>query len=320
MHRVLLALSFVAVLAVGRAPAAEQHRYLPDDTEIVVSLNFKQVVNSKVFKDTLLGPVKDLLKSDDVRPWLEQIGLDPLNDLHRVLIASPGSTEIDRGLIIVQGVFDPAKFKANADDLAKTGVKRHQIVDGAGGMQGIYEFPLTGQQFPWFVCVPAKDTVLISPGKDYIVDALKRNPLKNPAGLKNKNFQDVLDKVDDKQSVYVAATAEALGRLGLPDGVTKELFQKLDGLAGGFKLEESLDIEFVLGCRNVDDARSLHRTINTLHTQGLLVLGLLANQDPGVETALDVLKAVRFATKDRTVTLKGRIDADIIQGWLKGGQ
>ncbi len=319
-----LAALTTVLLAISPARAAELHRYLPADTELVISLNLKQILGTKLVKNHALEPLKALLAdSPEATAALKELGLDPLSQIHRILIASPGSKEPDRGLVIIQGEFDPVKFKDKGAALLRQQpnvVKVHKITDAQGAEESIFELALLGQNFPWFIAVPGKDAILLSPGKDYIVDALKRNPIKNPLALKSKEFQSLLENLDDKQSVYLAATAGALGRLGLPESVAGDLLNKMDGLAGGIRLEDDLHLEIIIGAKTVAEARSLRQTVDTLHTQGLLILGLLAAQDPGVGTAVDILKSMRFIQKDKTVTVKARLEADLIQSWLNAGK
>lgn len=305
-------LALFALLVTVPVSAAEPHRYLPDDTELLVSVSIKQLLATKLLKDQITDALKDALaNSDEAKEFLKELGFDPFRDLHNVLVASPGSVEADRGLIIVQGEFDVAKFKAKGAALEKNKtVKVHTVAE-----QTIYEFTLLDQQNPWFLCVPAKDAVLISAGKDYIVDAIKRNPLKNPVALKSKTFAELLEKVDDKQSLYLAGTADALGRSGLGT-LIKDYVQKADSLAGGIKLDDDLQLEIVIGAKTLADAKALTKSINDLSTQGLLILGLLATQQEELRPAVDVLKSVRCVQKEKVVALKARVEAELLQQLL----
>jgi hypothetical protein len=317
----LLAVSFLVPVS---SNAAELHRYLPDDTELVVAINFKQILGTKLAKDNAVEHIKGLIaSSEEATAVLKDLGLDPLQHVHRVLVASPGSKEVDRGLIIIQGEFDPAKFRTKGADLLKNQpdfIKSQEIADGLGGKHLIYELRPTGQEFPWFVCIPARDAILLSPGKDYIVDALRKNPIKNPLALKDRPFQDLLQKVDDKQSLYLAGTATALDRMGLPAGFTQDFLKQMDGIAGGIKLDDDLYVELVMGAKTLADARSMQKSINDLHTQGLLILGLLAGQDENLSSLLDVAKTLRVLQKEKAVTLKARVDAELLEILLSAGQ
>ena len=59
--------------------------------------------------------------------------VDSLRDLHRVIIATPGSTDTDRGLIIAHGTFDEARIQKKADETAKDDpdvLKVHKVALG----------------------------------------------------------------------------------------------------------------------------------------------------------------------------------------------
>jgi uncharacterized protein (UPF0371 family) len=133
----------------------------------------------------------------------------------------------------------------------------------------------------------------------------------------SKTFQELLEKVDDKQSLYLAGTAEALGRSGLGT-LVKDYVQKADGLAGGLKLDDDLQLEIVVGAKTLADAKSMAKSVNDLHTQGLLILGLLATQQEELRSAVDVLKSLRCVQKEKAVTIKARVDADLLRQLVPG--
>src|SRR5689334_2673276 len=101
--------SWVLIVAalVGPVRAAEIDKLLPADTEVVITVNVKQILGSALLKkaglDQWKGALKELPQVGDI---LEELGFDPFTDLDRVTIASPGGSEQDRGLIIARGNFD----------------------------------------------------------------------------------------------------------------------------------------------------------------------------------------------------------------------
>src|SRR5262249_47295568 len=102
----------VAALA-APARAADLDPYLPADTEVVVTVNVRQLLGSELLKKLGLDKAKEALKDlDQVKTVLDELGFDPFKDLDRLTVAGPGGTEQDRGLIIARGRFDPDKFKA----------------------------------------------------------------------------------------------------------------------------------------------------------------------------------------------------------------
>src|SRR5438105_4660189 len=96
-----------AALAAAPARAGEVDKYLPEDTEVLVSVNVRQIVDSDLFKKYALEQARAALKDqEDVQDVLKELGLDPFKDLDRVLVAKPSGGEQDRGLVIAYGRFD----------------------------------------------------------------------------------------------------------------------------------------------------------------------------------------------------------------------
>ena len=196
--------------------------------------------------------MRELLKQiDEVGTTLKDLDFDPFTDLENITVAGPNSNEPDRFLVIVHGKYKLEKFTAKGDEVAKSMddvLKLHKVADGAGGQAIVYEVRIPDQDQPLFVALPNATTMLVSPGKDYVADALKRSKAKAPVTLKNKNFQALLAKMDPKQTLALAAVGEALAK-SLGDGPHKDALAKIDALGGGVTLADDLKLELVVGAR-----------------------------------------------------------------------
>src|SRR5947209_5808966 len=107
----------LALLVPAGARAAELDSFLPPDTESYLSINVRQILDSPLIKKNALGHLREALKgTDEVNEILKDLGFDPFRDLDRIIVASPTSTDTDRGLVIVHGTFDVKKFQARAAD------------------------------------------------------------------------------------------------------------------------------------------------------------------------------------------------------------
>ncbi len=73
----------LALLELGQpAIGAEIDKYLPNDTESVVTINVRQTLNSRLFKQHALEHLKRKLKnSDEVQKLLQELNFDPLGDV-----------------------------------------------------------------------------------------------------------------------------------------------------------------------------------------------------------------------------------------------
>jgi hypothetical protein len=198
--------AILVCLPVARAAAPEQ--LLPADSEIVVTINVKQILDTPLVKKHVIAAAKEALKSaDEANQILEELGFDPFTDIDRITVAGPGGAEQDRGLVIARGRFDVDKFKARAEKAAQDEPDHLKIRKAAGGI--IYEVSPPGESKSFFVALLNKRTLIASPGKDYIVEAMKKEAAKDKPAIKDKDFQAVLDRLDGKQSLAFAANSAA---------------------------------------------------------------------------------------------------------------
>jgi len=309
-----------ALLAALPARAGEVDRYLPDDAEMVLSVNVRRILDSDFFKRNVEPQARDALKGlDEAEDVLKDLGFDPFTDVDRVIAARPAGVDQDRGLVIVHGRFDLDKFRAKAEQAAKDEpdvLKIHKVNDGEGAKFQIYEVSPTDQADPVFVALPDGSTLLASPGKDYVVDALRKQNLKEKPALKNKDMQALLEHMDDKLAVSVAVVGDAL-REGAPDEV-KELFEKIDAIGGGVSVGEEIKIEIVVSAKDGDDAKDLGEAAKDYLKQGRLMLAALAfAQSNQIDALLDVVNGVRVSVKDKTVMFKASVSSDVIDDALK---
>jgi hypothetical protein len=310
-------LSGFLLLALTAAPsrAADLDKYLPADTETIMTFNVKQLLDSAVVKKFgVLEQAKEALKNmDEVGEVLKDLGFDPFKDLDQIIVAGPGGNEKDKGLIIVHGKFDVDKFKKKAEEAAKDHadtIKVHK-----SGANQIYEVKVPGDQdVTLFVTLASKDTILASPGKDYVVDALKLEGKKENAGLKNKQIQGLIEKMDTKQTLSIAMIGEAFAKAELPDELkaAKATLAKIDAVSGGITVSDEVALDIGITTKTADDAKEMSKSINDGLNQILVVMGLAVGNEPGLASVMDFLKTIKAVPKDKSVFIKARIDADAI--------
>lgn len=317
----------LAILALATAArAGELSWYLPADSEIVVNINVRQALDSPLIKKQALEMAREALdKNEMVKEVLADLGFDPLKDLDRVIVAGPGGKETDRGLVILQGRFDLDKFKAKAADVVKTQgdiLKTHKVANPKARDPFVI-WEVNSPDAPEanvFVALPDKETMLVSPGKDYVVDALKKDKTEKVA-LKNKEFQALLEKLDDRQTVSIAGEAEAV-RKGLPEGIGELIggLDKFTAFAGALTLSEDVKVELALSSRTGADARVLRDKVDQMVKLGLAALAVLGQDkdaNPAIELALDFVKGIKVTAKEKTVIIKARLASDAIEDAVK---
>jgi hypothetical protein len=313
-----LALGLVCLSLLGAAPrarAAEFEKHLPEDTQTVAGINVRQILDSSLVKKYGLDKIKEALKSEDeVQKILKDLGFDPLKDLDSVVIAAPGGNEPDKGLIIVRGHFDLAKFQAKAEDIAKKNGDTLQI-EKAGG-KTIYKVVLQEQTF--YASFAGPDAMLAAPAKDYLLKALERSNGKAPA-LKSKELQALLAKVDTKRSVWMAVAGSAFPKeLPIDNEKLKKSLDSIESVTGGINVADEVKLEFQIATKDAAGAKDLVQTIKGALAQAKGFLALAGGDQ--LAPLVDVLGTAKATAEDKTVTVVAVISADVIEKLSKLAQ
>src|SRR5262249_38695421 len=159
--------------------------------ESVMAVNLRQIIDSPLVKKLGLDHAKQALKDQtDIQKGLDDLGFNVFTDVDSLLVAGCGATaaDKDRVLMIVHGKFARPKFEAKAAEVAekkKDVVKIHKVT---GSDTKLYEVTPEGSPQAFFVAFANKTTVVASPGKDYVLDALDKEAGKRKTELKNKDL------------------------------------------------------------------------------------------------------------------------------------
>jgi hypothetical protein len=314
--------ALLAAPAVPAGPRPSELDWLPADTEMVFTINVRQLVDSPLFKKHALAHVRSALKEhEQLRDVLEDLGFDPLKDLDRITAGSPGGKARDRGLLIARGRFDVARFRKKAEEAARDhpDVLKVQKVRAPGGALTVWEVTLPTRDESIYVALADRTTLLASPGKDYVVEALKAARLARRGVLKNKNFQALLEKMDSKQSVSVAVLGKALAR-GLDSDiipkVVKDTVAQIEAIGGGITFAEDIRLEVAVTADSPADARALRERADRGLKTALAALALLSGDSGELGALLEFLKTVRVTSRGKVVLFKARLSADAIEDAL----
>ena len=322
----VLGLSLAVILMAGPARAADIDKYLPADTEVLVTINVRQILGSALVKKIGLDHLREAMKSqEEVSTIFKELGLDPLKDIDKILAAGPASGEQDKGLFIVHGRFDLAKFKARAEKAAKDNKDVFKIVkikDGQGGEYTVYQFPMPNPQGPdvtLFASFAGKTTLLAAASKDYLIDALKVKDATKVA-LKSKGFQELLTKINDQQSLSMATVGDALTKGPLADLPVKDVLAKITAIAGGVTLTDSIKMEFSASTKEAADAKMLKEKLSDGINTGLALLALAAMNQKELAPVLEFIKSVKATSRDKVLTIKGEVSAETLNKLLPKDQ
>jgi hypothetical protein len=320
-HRLLGAavLGLAAVLVGAPARAAEIDKLLPNDTETVLTINVKQIFDSALVKKVGLDKAKQALKDQsEVQKILDDLGFDPFKDVDTITIAGAGGTETDKGLVIIRGKFDMAKFQKKAEEAAKENKDKltiTEVADGLGGKTKLYEVDASdagGQKV--FLTFAGKGVMVGSPGKDYVLDAIDKEAGKKKTALKNKELSALLGKVDGKASIWTTILGSTLEKSPLANQEeAKEIINKLENAVFAITFDKDVKLELIANAKSTDDAKKLEEMISDGLNQAVGILALLTNQQKDLKPLLKVVKDIKPSVKDKAVSLESTIPGDLIE-------
>src|SRR5262245_54147340 len=156
------------------------------------------------------------------------MGLDPLKDIDRVVIAGSGKDQNDiKGLIIVRGKFDPEKLYRTAEAETKRNPDQFALVKDGRDVMFKWQ-PDNGN--PVYATVVDDKTVIFGTDKKLIVNALAAaNADKKPAV--DKKLAALITRMDDKATIWAAAVINGrLDNARLPGNQAQNLQAQIPNL------------------------------------------------------------------------------------------
>jgi hypothetical protein len=305
----------VLVLAVP-ARAAEVDPYLPGDTEVVFVVNAKQLLDSSLVKKHFLQEMQAMIKSNaEVTNILNSLGFDPFKDLTSLTAAMSMVGNDAKGLLITHGNFDKAKFEAKAEEVAKDKSDILKVV--REGDRKVYEIKHDPGEKPHYVGLANATTIVVSPDKQYVLDALAKGDGKKQPTVK-KPVQDLIEKVDGKQSVWFTATANAFLRGDLSgDERAKKNLEKMDSITAGLTIDKGVKVDFAIVTKSATNAKELAEEIKEGLSQAKGLLALMSDQYKKITPLVDIVGKLQVNTQGSTISLASEVSEEIIEKGLK---
>jgi hypothetical protein len=306
------------LLLAGPLRGAAIDPYLPDDTEAVLSVNVEQFLGSGLVKKYLLEQLKQTLAANrDIEKILQDLGFDPLGDLHRVVYAQ-GSAGTGKDLLIVNARLDVARIQTQAGAALKQhpdALRFHKVPDGQGGFYGIYEVlklpenrVLRLADQPLFIALLDRTTVVASREKEPLIEALHKRAGRGKTQLKHPDLQALLAQVGGEQTIWLAARGDVLGKPGLFGRLGLETFApKIEGIQGGIRVGADVRVEVLVSGRTVSAARELQQAGDDALSQARKVLAMLAEDQKLFVPLRDFLTSVQVRRDEKTLRASGRL-------------
>jgi hypothetical protein len=321
LSRIGLGAALAVALAVTSVRAAEADKLIPADAEFVAAINVKQILESDIIKKYALEQMKQTLQGNDAQKMLTQLGLDPLKDIDKVVLAGSGKDQTDaKFLAIVHGTFDPEKlYKAAEAQTRKDADKFSLIKDGKDVM---FKFqPDNGN--PVYGTVVDEKTVIAASEKKLITEALATSGAAKKPAL-SRELSGLITRMDDKASLWmVGVTKGKLDNVRLPGGgggnpQLADQIAKMDTLSIVLRVTTDVALEANLGMKDAQSADDFGQSIAELLDTAKGALPFLAAQNPQLKPLVDASKTLKSSVKDRSVVVTAKLPGAAIGELLRG--
>jgi hypothetical protein len=294
--------------------------YLPNDSEYVVTVNLRKILDSALVKDHV-ALAKLVLQNNEHYKTFVPAGFDPFKDLDTFTSAGPITTDKDKGLVIVTGKFEVAKFHKHAEELAKK--KEGLIKVTKLGNHKLWEITPKGEdESKGYMLLLDKNTLLVSGSKDYLNEAVAKAAGQKKAELK-KEMAALLKKADKKQVVSVAVLTSPIAKVlenneNIPNvEQAKGLLDKLNGITAGVTLGDEVKIEVGVGTKDKETAKEMSKKANQALLGAPLAIGFLLGQNEQLAPFVDVVKELINATKVKSSEAVLNVKVTLTKDFLK---
>jgi hypothetical protein len=302
------------VMAHG-AVAADLESGLPKDTDLVISLNVRQILESPVIKAHASDLIRTTLSSNkEVDEAIKALGLDPLADFNRVSVGiNLDNFNNPRALVLIDGKFDANKIARLMDDLIKKDPKKFGAEKASG--RTIYRLGVGNQNV--FAATLEGKTIVLGTAREYVVRASDAAKGARKPEIR-KELADLLARADPKASIYLAGYVKGrLGAVPLPDADLKKMIEQVETITGEVRLGKDLQAVVTLTTANAKVAKEVQTLAESAISLYRLQLKLALSDQPELRPLVDLASSIKAVQKDRQIVITGNLAGDAIEKLLK---
>jgi len=303
----------LAVALTATARAAEPDKLIPAAADTVVVVNLKQIAGSDFGKKFLVEELKSAFAKGTTQ-FLTDIGLDPFQDVEKLLIASVetkfggGKDDSANFLAVARGSFDSQKLFNRLEQETRTDPDKFSKVKEDGTT--MFKYLPDAKASPVFVAVIDDKTVVAASDKKFVTEAVKAADAGKGAPIK-KELAALIRKADDKASVYVASvTTGKLGDLGIPDqagpikleGLNKAL-PKTESALITLRVATDVNLDVIMGMKDEEAANDMRNAFTDMIDQMKPLAKGIAGFAPELKSLPDMLDAIKVTSKNKDMIL-----------------
>jgi hypothetical protein len=313
----------VGVLILAAPGGAIDPKQLPPDSEMVLTINVRQIVESDLVKSNkdvmaqVRATVDTLLADQGVQRYLEKIDFDLFRDLSTVTVASTGGKSLS--FVMLEGTFNAEKIQATGEEASKDNAENIKPIKIGG--QAAFEIRVTGDDKPLYAGLVGKSRLIASDSKDGFAAAITRLDSDKPSKLK-KELRDVIAAASAKQSISLVATGPALVKLvsDAPVPNIDALQSVLEGISAlqlSIAVAKNVHFELVVNANDKKSAEEMSKFAAVGLAGAKVILKDKVKTEPKYAPAMDIVSTMKVSSKGNNLVLQGEIAAPVLAKILK---
>ena len=317
----MLSLSRFALVAVCAAcvaaptRAAEVDALLPKETEFVIQINVKQMLESDIIKKYAMAQMKMAFDNKDAAKVLADLGLDPFKDIDRVTIGFwDMKKDQAKAVFIARGTFDAKKILETAGNYAKDMADKISIVKE--GELELIKF--TGEDGkPGYIAVQEGKPLIAGTDKAFVLTAFEAHDTKAKPAL-SKELTSLVLKQDAKASLFFCGITEGmfteipgdfgtLKRIEIDGEKIKAGLVAVKSLSFTIKLGKEVNIAIKMSMKDNDSADDYAAEFGKLANAAKTLLPLATLGQEHLQGVIDDLtKTLNCTSKDKEIIITGK--------------
>ena len=321
-----------AVLVSASAAQGQATKLLPNDTEMVVTINIQQVLNSealkaqeaKVITDLIKGKITQGLEDKGTDKYLKQAGFDIYKDLSSITFALPGGRSFEESFVVVNGKFDAEKIEAAFKDAAKDTEAKFEVTEIA--KTRAFEIQGKAEKKMYVGILDAKTMILCGSKTDF-AEAVDRFKGTKKAAFKADVVKGLLETISPKQSISMVATSNMMSRVadnapqaGAQAKAAVAAIQQVDGASIAITLQKDLEILIGVNAKDKETASKYSAIADAFLKAAREKVAEKAKEnekDEQVKLTLDILRTIQATTRGSNIIIQGRISYENLGAIIK---
>jgi hypothetical protein len=307
-----------ALAAAAPVRAVDIEKLLPKETDMVISVNVRQMLDSPVVKTHALDLIKTALKHNkELQEVIQEFGIDLLADVNRVTLGA-GVEDITnpKGMAILEGRFDLRKIGNAMDNLVQKAPKQYSRdkVDG----KTVYKIAPPDQTPPFYVATIDATLMVSSTSKEFLGAAFDAVNGTRAPEIK-KEVSALLAKADSKASLFMVAYLK--GRLDsvplVADPKMKKVVEQVQSLAIEVKAETDINFEVAIESTTAEDAGKLKELVSGGLEFGKIMIKNATAGQPSLQPLVGLVGSMAVSQREKSVVVKGKLTGDGLEQMLK---